>query len=145
MDAAQTQVQQAQIIEKLKQKLAGVKLPPDVSEKLADELMRVELVFKTKDFNPELDRQINYINFVCDLPWDKAGQDILDLKRAKMLLDKNHHGLEPIKDRILEYFSICRFSWVWKNLSGFFNCREFGQANYQDSIWRIGICFAAKG
>src|SRR3989344_1544792 len=106
MDAAQTQVQQAQIIEKLKQKLAGVKLPPDVSEKLADELMRVELVFKTKDFNPELDRQINYINFVCDLPWDKAGQDILDLKRAKMLLDKNHHGLEPIKDRILEYLSI---------------------------------------
>ncbi len=106
MDSAQTQVQQAQIIDKLKQKLASVKLPADVGEKLADELMRAELAFKTKDFNPELDRQINYINFVCELPWDKEGQDILDLGRSKQILDKNHHGLEPIKDRILEYLSV---------------------------------------
>lgn len=107
---AQTTVQPgndtSQILDSLKQKLASAQLPPDVSEKLHDELSRVELVFKTGQFTPELDRQISYINFVTELPWNKTGQDILDLNRAKQILDKNHFGLETIKARILEYLSI---------------------------------------
>lgn len=95
-----------QVLENLKQKLAGISLPPDVVEKLQDDLSRVELVFKTGEFTPESDRQVSYINFVTDLPWNKAGQDILDLNRAKQILDKNHYGLETIKTRILEYLSI---------------------------------------
>lgn len=110
MDPAQTPAQPikspTQILDGLKQKLAGAQLPPDVSEKLQDELARVELVFKTGQFTPELDRQVNYINFVCELPWNKVGQDILDLNRAKQILDKNHFGLETLKARILEYLSI---------------------------------------
>ena len=95
-----------QVLANLKQKLAAVQVPPDVAEKLQDDFSRVELVFKTGDFTPEFDRQISYINFVTDLPWNKAGQDILDLNRAKQVLDKNHYGLETIKARILEYLSI---------------------------------------
>ena len=95
-----------QAVEKLKAKVAASILPPDVAEKIKDELMRVEFAFKNKEFNPNLDSQINYINYVCDLPWNKAGTDILDLNRAKQILEKNHHGLEPIKARILEYLSI---------------------------------------
>src|SRR3989344_5979893 len=95
-----------QVLDNLKQKLAAVQVPPDVAEKLQDDFSRVELVFKTGDFTPEFDRQISYINFVTDLPWNKAGQDILDLNRAKQVLDKNHYGLETIKARILEYLSI---------------------------------------
>lgn len=106
MEPAQQTQNQAQIIEKLKQKVAGAQLPPDVLEKITDELSRVELVFKTKEFNPSLDAQISYINFICELPWNKVGQDILDLHRAKQILDKNHYGLEPLKNRILEYLSI---------------------------------------
>lgn len=95
-----------QIVDKLKTKVAAAALPPDVGEKIQDELARIELVFKTKDFNPELDRQINYINFVCELPWNKVSQDNLDLKHAAQILEKNHYGLGPLKARILEYLSI---------------------------------------
>lgn len=95
-----------QIVDKLKAKVAAAQLPVDVGEKIQDEVARIELVFKTKDFNPELDRQINYINFVCELPWNKIGQDNLDLNHAKQVLQKNHYGLEPLKARILEYLSI---------------------------------------
>lgn len=95
-----------QIVDKLKAKVAAAQLPADVGEKIQDELARIELVFKTKDFNPELDRQINYINFVCELPWNKASQDNLDLKHAAEILEKNHYGLAPLKARILEYLSI---------------------------------------
>ena len=94
------------ILENLKKKIEAAQLPPDVLEKIHDEMTRLELVFKTGQFTTEFDRQINYLNFVTDLPWNKAGQDILDLNRAKQVLDKNHFGLETIKGRILEYLSI---------------------------------------
>lgn len=102
----QNQTQNTQITDKLKARIAESHLPPDVLEKIHDEFARVELAFAKKDFNRELDRQIKYIEFICDLPWNKVGQDILDLNRAKQVLEKNHHGLEPIKARILEYLSI---------------------------------------
>ena len=94
------------ILETLKQKIAASQLPPDVAEKIQDEMTRLELVFRTGEFTTEFDRQINYLNFITDLPWGKAGQDILDLSRAKQVLDKNHFGLENIKGRILEYLSV---------------------------------------
>ena len=81
-------------------------MPPDVSEKINEEVSRVELAVKNSRYSPETDKQIEYINFVCSLPWNSSGQDILDLSRAKGILDRNHHGLEPLKDRILEYLSV---------------------------------------
>jgi ATP-dependent Lon protease len=111
MEPAQTTAQNTTAaagnqIEKLAQKLGQVKLPADVLEKLKEDLQRVQLLSKNNQYSPDVDKEINYINFVCDLPWGKVGQDILDLKRAKAVLDKNHHGLEPIKERILEYLSV---------------------------------------
>lgn len=96
----------AQIVTKLKQQLEASFLPADVKEKLQDEILRLELSLKQTDFNPDIDRQINYINFVCSLPWEKSHTDDLDFNHAKTTLDKNHFGLERIKSRILEYFSI---------------------------------------
>ena len=96
----------AQVTTQLKQKLLEAQLPVDVKEKLSDEISRIELVLKSGQYKPETDKQIEYINFICSLPWEKSGQDILDLARAKQILDKNHHGLEPLKERVLEYLSI---------------------------------------
>jgi ATP-dependent Lon protease len=97
---------QANIIANLKQKLQTAQLPHDVGEKLQDELSRIELFIKANQYGPQIDSEVNYVNLVCDLPWAKTGQDILDLARAKQVLDKNHHGMEVIKDRILEYLSV---------------------------------------
>jgi ATP-dependent Lon protease len=94
------------IIQKLSQKMAQTHLPSDVSEKLQDELVRTQALLKNNLAGPETDRQINYINFICELPWDRLSQDILDIKRARQILDKNHHGMESIKERILEYLSV---------------------------------------
>lgn len=97
---------QQSITAKLQQKISESQLPPDVSEKLKDELSKIEVLLKNNQAGPETDHQISFINFVCDLPWNKTSQDILDLKRAKQILDKNHFGMETIKTRILEYLSI---------------------------------------
>src|SRR5690348_2444067 len=98
MDSAQ--------IEKLRQQVQASELPVDISARMLQDLERVGVLMKSGSFTPEIDRQLAYISFVCTLPWGKMSQDILDLTRAKQILDKNHFGLEEVKERILEYLSV---------------------------------------
>lgn len=49
-----------------------------------------------------------YIETLLDLPWDKRSEDCLDLKRAKDILEKEHYGLEKVKERVLEFLAVRR-------------------------------------
>ena len=49
---------------------------------------------------------MSYVELLCGLPWDEATEDNFDLKHAKKVLDKDHFGLEKVKDRILEYLAV---------------------------------------
>lgn len=93
MDSAQTS------IEELKQKITTTHLPVEVSEKLNNML-------HFPGTGPEFEKLVSYINFVLSLPFNQSSQDILDLNRARQILDKNHYGLKSLKDRILEYLSV---------------------------------------
>lgn len=86
-------------IEELKIKITQADLPQEISEKLLN-------LLKFPGSGTELSSLISYINFVLSLPFSKYSQDILDINRAKQTLDKNHYGLGPVKDRILEYLSV---------------------------------------
>ncbi len=70
-------------------------------------------------FNKELDKilrmnpaaaeypvAMNYAELLVDLPWDETTEDNFDLKRAKKVLDRDHFGLEKVKDRIIEYLAV---------------------------------------
>ncbi|UKJ08982.1 endopeptidase La [Solitalea lacus] len=50
----------------------------------------------------------NYLELLLDLPWNEFTKDNFDLKRAKKILDKDHFGLEKVKDRILEYIAVLK-------------------------------------
>lgn len=92
--------------QKLKNLLNQGSLPGDLAEKLKADLLRLEKVIGSSGYKPEYDRDLKYIEFVSGLPFGKAGQDILDLRRAAEILDRNHYGLKVVKDRILEYLSV---------------------------------------
>lgn len=49
---------------------------------------------------------MSYVELLVDLPWDEASEDNFDLKNAKKVLDKDHFGLEKVKQRILEYLAV---------------------------------------
>ena len=49
---------------------------------------------------------MNYIELLVELPWDEVSKDNFDLKRARKILDRDHFGLEKVKDRILEYLAV---------------------------------------
>lgn len=57
---------------------------------------------------PEFSIQRNYLEFMLDLPWDDVSKDKLDLKRAEKILNRDHYGLEKVKERILEYLAVLK-------------------------------------
>ncbi len=59
---------------------------------------------------PDFFVQQNYLQFMLDLPWNVYSDDNLDMKHARRVLDKDHYGLEKIKDRILEYIAAMRIN-----------------------------------
>ena len=58
--------------------------------------------------SPEYSVQLNYLQMMTELPWGEYTTDDLDLKRARKMLDKNHYGMEKVKERILEYIAVLK-------------------------------------
>jgi ATP-dependent Lon protease len=66
---------------------------------------------KLERMNPagaEYTVQLNYVELLIDLPWQSYSKDKFDLKRAKKILDRDHYGLEKVKERIIEYLAVLK-------------------------------------
>ncbi|PWS26058.1 endopeptidase La [Pedobacter yonginense] len=57
---------------------------------------------------PDYSIQLNYLELLLDLPWSELTKDNFDLKRAQRILDKDHFGLEKVKQRIIEYLAVLK-------------------------------------
>lgn len=57
---------------------------------------------------PDYSIQMNYLELLLDLPWNDFTKDNFDLKRAQRVLDKDHFGLEKVKQRIIEYLAVLK-------------------------------------
>ncbi len=77
--------------------------PDAVKEKLKKELKRLR---QQPMGSPETALLQNYIETVLDMPWNKVDEENIDLKTVREVLDRDHYGLEKIKDRILEYLAV---------------------------------------
>lgn len=63
---------------------------------------------KINPFAPDHSVQLGYVNTFIDLPWNEFTEDNFDLKNAKKILDRDHFGLEKIKERILEHLAVLK-------------------------------------
>ncbi len=73
---------------------------------------------KLQRMNPqgaEYNVQLNYLDLVLDLPWGEYSKDNLDLNRAKKILERDHYGLEKVKERILEYLAVLKLKGNMKS------------------------------
>ena len=75
----------------------------EIKEKIKKEINR----FKNLGSN-SADSAVSrgYIETLLEMPWDKSSRDNMNLKNAKKILDRDHYGLEKVKDRILEYLAV---------------------------------------
>src|SRR3989344_3792681 len=93
-------------IQKLEEKVKLANLPQDLLTKINSMIAILSISLKTGTGTFVNYESIeNYINWVTSLPFDKETQDIMDLNKVKETLDKNHYGLEIVKDTIFEYLS----------------------------------------
>lgn len=58
--------------------------------------------------SPDYNVQLNYLQTILQLPWDYCTKDSLDLKRAESRLNKDHYGMEKVKERILEHLAVLK-------------------------------------
>jgi len=90
-------------IEELRQKVAKAKMPADAEEKAYKEIERLEAM---PPMSAEATVSRNYLDWLISLPWVKKTREKRELKEAERILNEDHHGLEKVKERILEYLSI---------------------------------------
>lgn len=81
----------------------ALEAPEEVKEKLRKEVRR----FKNSLQSPaEAGVVRTYIETMLEMPWDKRAEDFTDLTYAKNLLEKEHYGLEEVKERVLEFLAV---------------------------------------
>ncbi|NBQ16966.1 endopeptidase La [bacterium] len=93
----------AEEIDNMRLKIAGLHLEPEVLEEVNRQINRLE---KTSPDSVEATVTRNYIDTILALPWNTETKDNLELDHAQKILDEDHYGLKEIKERILDFISI---------------------------------------
>jgi ATP-dependent Lon protease len=70
---------------------------------------------RTNPMSPDYSVQLNYLELMVDLPWNEFGDDNFDLTKATEVLDRDHFGLEKVKERILEYLAVLKLKGDMKS------------------------------
>lgn len=90
-------------VKNLQEKAKNKKWSEDIEKTYQAELTKLE---QLNPQSPEYNVQLSYLQTLVDLPWGEYTTDDLSLKRAKRILDKDHYGMEKVKERILEYIAV---------------------------------------
>jgi len=90
-------------IDGYEKQLKKLKAPKEVKEKIKKEIDRLKTI-STNSSESTVSR--GYIETLLELPWDKSSKDNKDLDRAREILNKDHYGLEKVKERMLEFLAV---------------------------------------
>ena len=93
----------AEEIVQLAEKAKKAKMPKPVLEEVQRQLKKLERMHPDAAETATLR---NWLDWMVTLPWSKSTKDNLDLKEAQRILDEDHHGLEKVKERIVEYLAV---------------------------------------
>ncbi len=87
----------------LNKAILKAKMPKDVEKKCLQELKKLK---NMSPMSAEATVVRNYLDWMTDLPWHKKGEVDIDLTKALNILDKDHFGLEKVKERIIEFLAV---------------------------------------
>ena len=90
-------------LKEIEDAIKEAKMPED-AEKVA--LKELDRLSKIPSQSPEYTVSRTYLDWLTELPWSKTSEDSRIVKDAKSILDKDHYGLEKVKERILEYLAV---------------------------------------
>ena len=94
-----------QAINELKKKAEAKDWPQEAKDTFEKEVAKLN---RMNPAVPEYSIQLNYLEFLTDLPWNEISDDNLKLKQAEKVLEEDHYGLEKVKERILEHLAVLK-------------------------------------
>ncbi len=90
-------------VERFEARLEALALPDHARKRIDEELQKLSIL---ETGSPEYGVTRNYLDVITDLPWGVHSPDNLDLDRARNILDRDHDGLDDVKDRIVEFLAV---------------------------------------
>lgn len=101
-----------QLYTKLKEKAKNKKWGQEVQEIFDREMSKLK---RSNHMSPDFAMQADYLELLVDLPWNEYSEDDFDLARARKILDRDHYGLEKVKERIIEYIAVLKLKQDMKS------------------------------
>lgn len=95
----------AQITKEFEERAKQKKWSEAIMTKFMEELKRLQ---RMPQHSPDYTTQQNYLDTLLDLPWGEYTDDNYDIRHAKSVLDRDHYGMEKVKERVVEYLSVLR-------------------------------------
>ena len=92
-----------QELQELEERVTKAKLSPEARKKALEELKKLKLM---SSLSAEAAVVRNYVEWLVSLPWSKVTREKHDIRAAEGILNRDHYGLEKVKERILEYLSV---------------------------------------
>ncbi|AWU45936.1 endopeptidase La [Blattabacterium punctulatus] len=92
-------------IDEMRVKASRKKWPKEAKKQFDRELLKMQ---RTNPQMPEYTVQRNYLELMIDLPWARYSKDNFNLEFAQKILDRDHYGLEKVKERIIEYLAVLK-------------------------------------
>lgn len=99
-------------VEEMRLRARDKKWPKDVAVQVEKDLKKLQ---RLNPQVPDYSIQRNYLETVLELPWNHYSKDKFDLKRAEKVLDKDHYGLEKVKERIIEHLAVLKLKGDMKS------------------------------
>jgi len=103
---------QEQDVREFKERAKSKKWTKEVNKLFHKELEKLQ---RMNPQGAEYTVQMNYVETMVDLPWNEYSKDNLDLKRARKILERDHFGLEKVKERIMEYLAVLKIKGNMKS------------------------------
>ncbi len=94
----------------LRKKLKEAHVPPEMETRVAASLEEIERLEHDISARVHIEQMLRYIDWVINLPWNERSSDQLDLVNARKILEMHHYGLQPVKERILEYLAVIKLN-----------------------------------
>jgi ATP-dependent Lon protease len=108
--------EKSQEVEEYRKCIKKARMPKEALEEAEKQLRRLDQMHPD---SAESSVVRTYLDWLTELPWNKTTRDVLDIQKAQKTLNRDHFGLEKIKDRILEYLSVRKLN---PNLKGSILC-----------------------